>query len=108
MAGMKGRSGGARENSGGAREGAGAPLKNPWHVELPAVDDDMEFLKQVRDNNEVDIRVRLDAAKARLASQRAPAAGVGKKVIKKAQADEVANGTRFGATVAPLRAVGGR
>lgn len=44
MAGVKGKSGGARPNSGGARPGAGRKPKPPAAVDY---DDPLEFLRQV-------------------------------------------------------------
>jgi len=58
MAGVKGR-------SGGARPGAGRPKKEPTLIDLGAVYDDPEkFLRAVMNDTQTDAKLRVDAAKA--------------------------------------------
>lgn len=68
MAGIKGRSGGARKNSGGARPGAGRPVgsrNRPVLVHgLPATADPLQWLLNAMNHEALPLRVRLAAAKA--------------------------------------------
>lgn len=65
MAGVKGRSGGARPNSGGARKGAGRPQSRnaPALVaDLPATNDPLEWLLALVAADHAPLRVRVRAA----------------------------------------------
>lgn len=118
MAGVKGRSGGARPNSG--------PKPKPKTVMDPAtgaaikvaaervakvydlgdgVKDPAEFLELVMGNPTVDLEARKDAAKALLPYRHKKVGEAGKKEEKQAAAAKVAG--RFGAAQPPkLHAVG--
>lgn len=93
MAGVKGR-------SGGARPGAGRPKKEPVVLTLSTVYDEPEkFLKAVMNDSGTEAKLRIDAAKALLSAQVRRAENGGKKAEKQAAAEKAAGG-RFG-----LRAV---
>lgn len=81
MAGMKGRSGGARANSGGTRPGAGRPPKPPVLLDMGQHDDPKAFLLAVMSHAGVDMRLRIDAAKCllRYAGKKAQAADAAKR-----------------------------
>ena len=68
MAGMKGRSGGARKNSGGARPGAGRPVgsrNKPRLIDdLPITDCPEKWLLALVNHTAAPLRVRVNAAKA--------------------------------------------
>ena len=70
MAGMKGRSGGARKNAGGRREGAGRPLgsrNKPRLIGgLPETADPLEWLQALVNRTDVPMRIRFSAARALL------------------------------------------
>lgn len=66
MAGVKGKSGGARPNSGGARPNSGRKHKEPPTVEISANDDPKAFLVALMNDVSADARLRSDAAKALL------------------------------------------
>ena len=70
MAGVKGRSGGARKNSGGRREGAGRPLgsrNRPVLVHgLPAVDCPRVWLLAAMNHEPLPLRLRIACAVALL------------------------------------------
>lgn len=110
MAGKKGRSGGARKGTGGARPGAGRKPKIvvlvPELPKAPAVDAEPEsirFFRHVIAMTEVDVRIRLDAAKALAPFEAQKTGEVGKKDSKKSAAAKVAAG-KF-APAAPPRLV---
>ena len=65
MAGVKGRSGGARQNTGGPRPGAGRPRKTPILLDHPSLqsDDPLEWLHNLMTLEEAETRLRLHAAK---------------------------------------------
>ena len=108
MAGVKGRSGGARPNTGGARPGAGRKPNPPQLVDVPVETssetghpDSLAFLRQVMANPEVDIKERLRAAIS-LAQYEHPKVGEGgKKERKKKEADEIAGKPRFAPAAPP-------
>lgn len=103
MAGVKGKSGGARKNSGGARSnsggarvGAGRPPKEPEYLNLSThFDDAATFLKAVMNDSGTDSKLRVDAAKALLRGS----ADVGKKELKQEAARKVA--AKFTASAPP-------
>lgn len=101
MAGMKGRSGGARPNS-------GPKPKEPVLLSLGVIYDEPDkFLKAVMNDSSTDAKLRVDAAKALLSAQVRRAENGGKKDAKQAAA--VAVSKRFNAAVPPkLAANGGR
>ena len=118
MAGVKGRSGGARPNSGPKPkpktvvDAAGEALKAAaekvakTHSLANGSKDPAEFLEQVMGCVSIDIAARMDAAKALLPYRHAKPGAAGKKEEKQAAAEKVAG--RFGASAPPkLRAVGG-
>lgn len=101
MAGMKGRSGGARPNS-------GPKPKEPVLLSLGVTYDDPEkFLKAVMNDSETDIKLRADAAKALLSAKVRRAENGGKKEAKQEAAKQVAS--KFAQTTPPkLVASGGK
>lgn len=104
MAGVKGKSGGARPNSGGSRPGAGRPPKEPEYLNLSAIyEDPASFLKAVMNDSGSDAKLRVDAAKALLREH----GEIGKKDQQKEAARKVAS--KFAASTPPkLIASGGR
>ena len=70
MAGMKGRSGGARKNSGGARPGAGRPVgsrNRPRLTDaLPAVDCPLQWLINAMNCDALPLRLRMACSVALL------------------------------------------
>ncbi len=79
MAGMKGRSGGARKNAGGARAGSGRPRKAIPKLGVNAVTDPQVFLLAAMNDTGADARLRITAATALLPYLHVKA-GEGKKV----------------------------
>lgn len=108
MAGVKGKSGGPRENSGGARPGAGRPPKPPTIVQVAANYDDPEkFLRAVMNDSGSDAKLRVDAAKALMPYIHAKKGEGGKKEQKNDEAKKVAS--RFSSSAPPkLVAAGGK
>ena len=96
MAGVKGRSGGARPNTGPA------PRPPAAHDAKDALD----FLDQVMRGRIVPSLAQLDAAKMIARLTVAPAGGGGKKDERQAAAKKAATG-RFAAAPAPLKLVSG-
>ncbi len=93
MAGVKGRSGGARPNS-------GPKPKEPVVLVLGAIYDDPEkFLKAVMNDSGTDAKLRVDAAKALLSAKVRRAENGGKKEAQQAAAKKVA--TKFAAAAPP-------
>ena len=109
MAGVKGRSGGARPNSGGKREGAGRKPAAPVLIDSQALltSDPKQFLTALMNDVEADIKVRADAAKALLSAELRAAVAKGKKVEKQDAAKKAAGG-KFSAAAPPLRVVGAK
>lgn len=97
MAGKKGRSGGPRPNSGGYRPGSGPKKKPPVTVAVEAADEE-EFLRKLMADDSVDVRLRLDAAKA-LFSGRLKLSGGIKEY--RSQMAEAAAGGRFSGAEPP-------
>lgn len=80
MAGVKGR-------SGGARPGAGRPKKEPTILQLAATyNDPLPFLRAVWNDIGTDLRVRVDAAKAALPYLHQKPGETGKKDAAKERA----------------------
>lgn len=85
MAGVKGRSGGARPNS-------GPKPKEPVLMHLGAIYDEPDkFLKAVMNDSGTDAKLRVDAAKALLSAQVRRAENGGKKEAQQAAAKRVAS-----------------
>ena len=85
MAGVKGR-------SGGARPGAGRPPKEPAYLHLSTIYDEPDkFLKAVMNDSGSEAKLRVDAAKALLSAQVRRAENGGKKEEKMAAAARVAS-----------------
>lgn len=105
MAGMKGRSGGARPNSGGKREGAGRKAKTP---DTNATRDPLEFLLDVQQGLVDPTPAQLKAAIA--ATQYVHAKkGEGGKKDAKGDAAKAAGAGKFAPASGPrLATVGGR
>lgn len=97
MAGVKGRSGGARPNSGGARPGAGRPKKAPQILDLETVSlthrDPKTFLFAVMNDAESDVKVRLEAAKVLMPYLHVKKGEIGKKVEREQQSEVAERGT---------------
>lgn len=109
MAGVKGRSGGARPNTGGARPGAGRPKKEPVLIASKDLltSDPKQFLTALMNDPEAEIKLRADAAKALLAAELRMAEAKGKKEQKQEAAEKVAS--RFAPAAPPkLVAAGGK
>lgn len=106
MAGVKGRSGGARPNSGGARPGSGRkPKPKPIiSIEVLTGDDPRVFLVSVMNDPIADARLRLDAAKALLPYVAEKPGEAGKKQ-QRAQAAKKVSGGKFASVAPPLRLV---
>lgn len=100
MAGVKGKSGGARPNSGGARPGAGRKPKEAPIIEVPEGEDPKQFLLAVMNDNGEDARLRIDAAKALMPYMHQKVGEVGKKE-ERAEAAKKVGGGRFGAAQPP-------
>jgi len=107
MAGVKGKSGGARtnaggprKNAGGARAGAGRPKKVAAGLGVKGTfDDPLEFLKKVMNSAAADPKLRVDAAKAMAPFVHAKKGESGKKAAKDDAAKQVAS--KFGPPRAP-------
>ena len=103
MAGVKGRSGGARPNTGGARPGAGRKPKVVAPVVIEASPDPQKFLLDLMNDPAADPRMRLDAAKALMPFIHGKP-GTGKKDERQAAAKKVSTG-KFAPAAPPLRIV---
>ena len=101
MAGVKGRSGGARPNS-------GPKPKEPVYLTLSTVYDEPDkFLKAVMNDSGTEAKLRVDAAKALLSAQVRRAENGGKKEEKAAAAAKVAS--KYATATPPkLVAAGGK
>jgi phage terminase small subunit len=101
MAGVKGRSGGARPNS-------GPKPKEPVYLALSTVYDEPDkFLKAVMNDSGTDAKLRVDAAKALLSAQVRRAENGGKKQEQADAAKKVAS--KFATATPPkLVAAGGK
>lgn len=106
MAGVKGRSGGARPNS-------GPKPKEPVKLDIPvpvtetlAHKDPKVFLLALMNDLKADVKLRADAAKALMPFMHTKLGDVGKK-DEKAQAAKKASSGKFGAAPPPLKLVNG-
>ena len=107
MAGVKGKSGGARPNTGGSRPGAGRKKKETPVVEFSANGDPKVFLVELMNDPAVDVRMRVDAAKALMPFVHQKLGEGGKKEERQEAAKKVAG--RFSQASPPkLVAAGGR
>lgn len=115
MAGVKGRSGGARPNSGGARPNSGPKPKPPVKLGIPvpvagslAHSDPKVFLLALMNDLEADIKLRAEAAKVLMPFVHQKVGETGIKDEKAEKAKKAAAG-KFGAAAPPkLVAVNGR
>lgn len=114
MAGVKGRSGGARANSGGPRPGSGrkpgpVPIigKNEQLAKALLKNDPKAFLLAVMSDADSDSRLRMDAAKALMPFMHPKLGEGGKKKLKEDAAKKVGQG-RFAAAAPPLKLVGSK
>lgn len=103
MAGVKGRSGGGRPNTGGARPGAGRKPKVVAPIVVDNSADPQKFLLDLMNDQSVDPRMRLDAAKALMPFMHGKLGANGKKEEKQAAAKKATAG-KF-APAAPPRLV---
>lgn len=100
MAGVKGR-------SGGARPGAGRPPKAPAAIDVQPGEDPKTVLLAIMNDPGADGRLRLDAAKALMPFMHAKIGEAGKKAQRQEEAGKV--GGRFAAGSPPkLAAAGGK
>jgi hypothetical protein len=108
MAGVKGKSGGPRKNSGGARPGAGRKPQSKEEkltIATNGAQTPLEFLLSVMNDNEIEDRLRLDAAKT-AAQYCHLKKGDGGVKDEKQEAAKKAGAGKFGAAPPPLRVVG--
>lgn len=100
MAGVKGR-------SGGARPGAGRPKKELVKLELNVIYDEPDkFLKAVMNDSGTEAKLRVDAAKALLSAQVRRAENGGKKEAQQAAAKRVAS--KYAAAAPPKLVINNR
>jgi len=102
MAGVKGRSGGARPNTGGARPNSGPKPKPPALVDDAALEtkDPRAFLEAVMAHSSVDIKLRTDVAKYLDGGGKAKR---GKKELQQEAAEAVAKSRDLSPTQSPSR-----
>jgi len=105
MAGVKGRSGGARPNTGGARPGAGRPKKAPPSpVVLASPDRDMlELLQDIATGKTDATLIQVRAAIAAVQYTHTKRADGGKKEEQAEKAKKAAS--KFAASAPPLKLV---
>jgi phage terminase small subunit len=107
MAGVKGKSGGARPGA-GRKPAAPTPLStapaNSAAGSEPTASDPLKFLLDVMNDAAADGKLRVDAAKAALPFVHAKKGEAGKKEAKQEDAAKIAS--KFGARPAPLKVVG--
>lgn len=92
MAGVKGRSGGARKGTGGVRPGAGRKPKPPQKLNVGAHNDPEDFLLEAMNDISLDARLRIDAAKGLMPYTHAKLGDGGKKTGRQTAASKVAAG----------------
>lgn len=103
MAGVKGRSGGARPNTGGARPNSGPKKKPPVLVGAVPDGEEPESIRALRSilrDTSLDAKIRLDAAKA-LAPYEAQRVGDAGKKEAKAEAAKKATTGKFSPAAPP-------
>lgn len=103
MAGVKGKSGGARPNTGGARPNSGPKPKVVAPVKIDTSPDPQKFLLDLMNDPAADPRMRLDAAKALMPFMHGKP-GAGKKDERLSAAKKAATG-KFAPVAPPLRLV---
>lgn len=95
MAGVKGR-------SGGARPGAGRPPKEPAYLNLSVTyDEPSKFLAAVMNDNGTDAKLRVDAAKALLSAEVRRGENGGKKAARADVAATRAKSGKFASAAPP-------
>ena len=104
MAGVKGKSGGARPNTGGARPGSGRKPKVVAPITIDASADPKKFLIDLMNDPAADPRMRLDAAKALMPFMHDKPGAGGKKDERLSAAKKAATG-KFSPVAPPLRLV---
>lgn len=92
MAGVKGKSGGARPNSGGKRPGAGRKPKPPVLAPAIAGQEPIDFLLSVQNNPDAPLKDRIRAAVAAAQYRHAKMGEGGKKQAAKAAQDKASGG----------------
>jgi phage terminase small subunit len=110
MAGVKGKSGGARANAGGYREGAGRkpkPEEEKKTVVTSGNQTPLEFLLAIMNDNEIDDKLRLEAAKTAAQYVHYKAGDGGKKDEKQEAAKKAGLG-KFAAVEPPKLIVNNR
>lgn len=110
MAGVKGKSGGPRKNSGGARVGAGRKPQTQEEkltIATNGAQSPLEFLLSVMNDNEIDDRLRIDAAKT-AAQYCHLKKGDGGIKDEKQEAAKKAGAGKFGASAPPKLIVNNR
>ena len=105
MAGVKGKSGGARANTGGARPGAGRPRNLRQLLDVSPCADPLSFLLAVMDDTRADIRQRIAAAKALMPYLHLKLAKAGLKELRTQDSHAAASG-RFAPSAGPRLQVG--
>lgn len=100
MAGVKGKSGGARPNTGGVRPGAGRKPKPPQKLSVGAHDDPEAFLRAAMNDGSLDARLRIDAAKGLMPYTHAKLGEGGKKTERQKAAHAAGRG-KFAPAAAP-------
>jgi phage terminase small subunit len=89
---------------GGARPGAGRPKDAPILATMPPTTDALEFLLGVMVNDALDMRLRIDAAKAMMPFTHSKIGDTGKKENKATAAKKTARG-KFAPSDPPVRLV---
>lgn len=107
MAGVKGRSGGARPNSGGARVGAGRKPDPKPETVVSEIRDPLEFLLNAMQGTIEPTTAQLRAAIAAAQYTHTKKADGGKK-SDQADKAKAASAGKFAPSSAPLRVVGGK
>ena len=106
MAGVKGKSGGARPNTGGARPGAGRKPKPPPEPKPIPETDMLTILQNIARGLTDATPLQVRAAIAAVQYTHAKKAPSGKKDAAKDAAGATASAGRFGPGAPPLRVVG--
>jgi phage terminase small subunit len=89
---------------GGARPGAGRPKDAPILATMPATADALEFLRGVMSDDALDMRLRIDAAKALMPYQHEKPGNTGKRE-NQADAAKSASKGKFAASKPPMKLV---
>ena len=95
-----------KKTHGGSRPGAGRPPSPPVLSDTPGNDDPLKFLQSAMNDAGLDMRVRVDCAKALMGYMHAKPTELGKKGAAQQAAAKVAGGSKFAPSrPPPLRAV---